>query len=191
MGEMCPLIWTFYRVCACWATVRTAEEEISVQLTVATCCRCLEPDAGRRKQMGREIRILSSLDHPNIARLLEVIEDDTSINLVLERCWGGELYDFINQLTFPAPGTRSWQDAWTGSMQPPQTVAVTEVHISKMVRQILLAIDYMHSRKIVHRDLKPENLMLLMPFAENQEPMIKVLAPRYYDVMTPWRSASA
>jgi tRNA A-37 threonylcarbamoyl transferase component Bud32 len=53
---------------------------------------------------------------------------------------------------------------------------VTEVHIAKMVRQILLAINYMHSRKVVHRDLKPENLMLLMPFAQNQEPMIKVLS---------------
>jgi serine/threonine protein kinase len=128
-------------------------------------------------QIGREVRILSSLDHPNIARLLEVIEDDTSISLVLERCWGGELYDFINQLTFPGPGTRSWQDACTGLTQPPQTVvAVTEVHIAKMVRQILLAINYMHSRKVVHRDLKPENLMLLMPFAQNQEPMIKVLS---------------
>lgn len=148
---------------------------ISGQLTVATCCRCSGEAVRRIASLRREIRILRSLDHPNIVRLLEVIEDDTSISLVLERCWGGELYAFINQLTFPERGERSWQDALTGQTQPPQMVAVTEVHIGKMVRQILLAVDYMHSRKVVHRDLKPENLMLLMPFAENQEPMIKVV----------------
>jgi hypothetical protein len=133
----------------------------------------------REQQMRREIRNLSSLDHANIVALLDVVEDDTSISLVLERCWGGELYTFINSLTFDGRRTRLWQDEPADSAQPPlEAVAVTEAQIARIVRQILLALDFMHSHDVVHRDLKPENLMLLLPFAENQEPVIKVLAPQ-------------
>eukprot|EP00802_Teleaulax_amphioxeia_P007517 Tamp_07523.p1 GENE.Tamp_07523~~Tamp_07523.p1 ORF type:complete len:357 (+),score=46.05 Tamp_07523:107-1177(+) len=130
----------------------------------------------REQQMRREIRNLSSLDHANIVALLDVVEDDTSISLVLERCWGGELYTFINSLTFDGRRTRLWQDEPADSAQPPlEAVAVTEAQIARIVRQILLALDFMHSHDVVHRDLKPENLMLLLPFAENQEPVIKLV----------------
>jgi serine/threonine protein kinase len=132
----------------------------------------------RQQQMWREVRNLSSLDHVNIAKLLDVVEEDTSISLVLEMCWGGELYSFINNLTFSGSGTRLWRNEPGDAAQPPlQSLTVTEAQIARMVRQILVALDFMHSRKVVHRDLKPENLMLLRPFAENQEPVIKVLEP--------------
>lgn len=38
-----------------------------------------------------EIKILSLVDHPNIVRLFEVIEDDKYYNLLQELCTGGEL----------------------------------------------------------------------------------------------------
>ena len=39
-----------------------------------------------------EIKILSMVDHPNIVRLFEVIEDDKYFNLLQELCTGGELF---------------------------------------------------------------------------------------------------
>ena len=35
----------------------------------------------------------------------------------------------------------------------------TEQDASHLIRQILEAVDYMHSQGVVHRDLKPENLL--------------------------------
>ena len=124
------------------------------------------------KRLQREIRIQSRMHHPNIVRLLRVIEDDECVSLVQERCKGGELFDFVNDFqTFHANGERSWRRTNTTLV-----LTVTEEHIAKMIRQILLAVDYMHSEHdVVHRDLKLENVMLSEPFAVDKEPVVKVV----------------
>ena len=40
-----------------------------------------------------EIHVMIDMDHPNIVRLYEVYQSQTSLYLVLELCTGGELYD--------------------------------------------------------------------------------------------------
>lgn len=47
-------------------------------------------------QLRNEITIMSQLDHPNIARLQEVYEDDSYIYLVQELGNGGELFDVLD-----------------------------------------------------------------------------------------------
>jgi serine/threonine protein kinase len=37
---------------------------------------------------------------------------------------------------------------------------LNESQAAKVLKQVLLAVNYLHGKKIVHRDLKPENLML-------------------------------
>lgn len=43
--------------------------------------------------MANEIDIMRKLDHPNIIKLLDVMESDTELNIVMELCEGGELFD--------------------------------------------------------------------------------------------------
>merc|ERR1719201_2673862 len=43
-----------------------------------------------------EISLLSSLDHPNIVKLVEAFEQPDSITMILEICSGGELYNNHN-----------------------------------------------------------------------------------------------
>jgi serine/threonine protein kinase len=45
--------------------------------------------------MREEIRILNTLDHPNIIKYFEQLETEDYIYIVMEHCDGGTLYDKI------------------------------------------------------------------------------------------------
>ena len=80
---------------------------------------------------------MRQLDHPNIVRLYEVFQDDKRFYLVTELCQGGELFEAITKRTH-----------------------FNEQVAASIIKQILSAIAYCHSKSIVHRDLKPENILL-------------------------------
>mmetsp|Transcript_3047 Transcript_3047/g.7287 ORF Transcript_3047/g.7287 Transcript_3047/m.7287 type:complete len:552 (-) Transcript_3047:150-1805(-) len=88
------------------------------------------------KQLEEEVGIMKVLDHPNILKLYESFEDPRRIYLILELCEGGELFDRIV----------------TSKRFTERTAAI-------IVREMLLAINYMHQNNIIHRDLKPENFL--------------------------------
>jgi len=85
----------------------------------------------------REVKIMKSLQHPNICRLYEVIEENNKLYLIMEYASGGEVFDFL-----VAHGRMKEKDARV------------------KFRQIVSAVHYMHANHIVHRDLKAENLLL-------------------------------
>jgi|JI10StandDraft_1071094.scaffolds.fasta_scaffold364048_1 calcium-dependent protein kinase len=87
--------------------------------------------------LKNEISILKDMDHPNIVKMYEFLEDEKRIYIVTEICKGGELFDEIL--------SRSKFD---------------EKDAAVVMRQLLSAINYCHKKKIVHRDLKPENILL-------------------------------
>jgi len=86
--------------------------------------------------LHREIQIMRQLVHPTIVSLIDVFEDEEHIYMAIELVTGGMLFDHI-----VAKGSYSEQDA------------------ANIVRQIALAVNYMHDNGIAHRDLKPENLL--------------------------------
>lgn len=81
---------------------------------------------------------MKQLDHPNVIKLFETYEDSRNVYLVMELCDGGELFDKII-----AKGH------------------FTEQMAGYYFKQMMSALNYIHSKKIVHRDLKPENFLLL------------------------------
>lgn len=84
----------------------------------------------------REIDILKQLIHPNIARLYEVIETATSLNLVMEYADITLQSDILEK----------------------KGLGETEAKVFFM--QIISAINYCHKLNIIHRDIKHQNLML-------------------------------
>jgi len=88
------------------------------------------------KLLRREVHNLKTLDHPHILKLFEVYESKNEFFLVMELVEGKELFDKIVER-----GQYSEKDT------------------SNITRQIISAIDYLHSKGIAHRDLKPENLL--------------------------------
>mmetsp|Transcript_53823 Transcript_53823/g.122435 ORF Transcript_53823/g.122435 Transcript_53823/m.122435 type:complete len:569 (-) Transcript_53823:235-1941(-) len=88
------------------------------------------------KQLKEEIDVMKVMDHPHILKLYESFDDRRRIYLILELCEGGELFDRIVKAK-----------------------RFTERTGAILVRQMLLAINYMHQNNIIHRDLKPENFL--------------------------------
>lgn len=86
----------------------------------------------------REINILKlCTGHPNIIELHDSFETPTFIFLVFELCRQGELFDYLTQV-----------------------VTLSEKRTRIIMKQLLTAVDFIHSKNIVHRDLKPENILL-------------------------------
>ncbi|KAI5626761.1 MAP/microtubule affinity-regulating kinase 4 isoform X3, partial [Silurus asotus] len=89
------------------------------------------------QKLFREVRIMKSLNHPNIVQLFEVIETEKTLYLIMEYASGGEVFDYL---------------VAHGRMKEKEARA--------KFRQIVSAVHYCHQKKIVHRDLKAENLLL-------------------------------
>jgi len=80
---------------------------------------------------------MKRINHKNLLRLFQVYETKHSIYLVLEVLKGGELIKKIKEKSF-----------------------YEEKDISRIMANILEALDHLHDCGIMHRDLKPENLLL-------------------------------
>lgn len=88
------------------------------------------------KAFQQEIKILKTLDHPNVCWTREIFEDRNNYFVVCELMTGGELFDRIVEKEY-----------------------YTEKEAAVCVADICKALVYCHDRNIVHRDLKPENIM--------------------------------
>ncbi|XP_030600369.1 MAP/microtubule affinity-regulating kinase 4 isoform X2 [Archocentrus centrarchus] len=89
------------------------------------------------QKVFREVRIMKTLNHPNIVQLFEVIETEKTLYLIMEYASGGEVFDYL---------------VAHGRMKEKEARA--------KFRQIVSAVHYCHQKNIVHRDLKAENLLL-------------------------------
>jgi NIMA (never in mitosis gene a)-related kinase 1/4/5 len=90
-----------------------------------------------RKNALNEVRILASLNHPQIIAYKEAFFEETTCSLciVMEYAEGGDLQSLIN--TTKKEGVKiSERDAW------------------KYCTQMINGIQYLHKMGIVHRDLK-------------------------------------
>jgi serine/threonine-protein kinase len=84
----------------------------------------------------REIRVLASLEHPNIAGFHSAFRVGSQLLLVME---------FVDGITL---------DHKLKEGRLPATQAVN------YIMQVLSALEYAHSRDVIHRDVKPANMML-------------------------------
>ncbi|KAI8641702.1 camp-dependent protein kinase 9 [Parasitella parasitica] len=84
-----------------------------------------------------EKQILSSVRFPFIVDLFCAFQDETNLYMLLEYVVGGELFTHLRRA-----------GRFTNDM--------TRFYAS----EIVLAIEYLHSKDIIYRDLKPENLLI-------------------------------
>lgn len=88
----------------------------------------------QRAHLISEVQVYLSMDHPHVARLVNVYETKETLNLVMECMSGGDLFARVREQK-----------------------CFTEPDASQATRQMLLAINYLHRLGTVHRDVKLEN----------------------------------
>ncbi|KAI2467841.1 Pkinase-domain-containing protein [Annulohypoxylon bovei var. microspora] len=85
----------------------------------------------------REVAIMKLIDHPNIVKLYDIWENHSEIYLVLEYVKCGDFYGYLDDHG-----------------------RLSEAEAMFFFRQIVSALEYVHSFNICHRDLKPENILI-------------------------------
>ena len=91
------------------------------------------------KHFEHETRILSSINHPNIVRIREIIYLEKYIIIIMDMCKCGDLFDHLS---------RNYK------------VSVADAY--HILIQLVSALAYLHKRGIAHRDIKPENVVFDM-----------------------------
>jgi len=84
-----------------------------------------------------EIRVFQQMRHPGIVQLVDLLKDDQNYYVIMEHCPNGELFQYIVQ---------------RGRLE--------EKNTQVFIKQILLALQYIHKNGVSHRDLKPENILI-------------------------------
>ncbi|XP_047449252.1 calcium/calmodulin-dependent protein kinase kinase 1b [Mugil cephalus] len=90
------------------------------------------------ERVYKEIAILKKLDHPNVVKLVEVLDDpqEDGLHMAFELVPKGPV------------------------MEVPSDEPFAEERARFYFRDIILGIEYLHYHKIIHRDIKPSNLLL-------------------------------
>ena len=86
--------------------------------------------------INREINIHSRLNHENIVKFFSYNKGLNEVNILLEYCPNGALFELINKEGFD------------------------EFQTYKYFSQVVNAVYFLHKNNLVHRDIKPENILL-------------------------------
>ena len=90
-----------------------------------------------KERINREIAIMKKVNHYNIARLYQIVENKFTIYLIQEHIQGKEFMEYLTK---------------NGKLN--------ETEACKFYHQIISALEYIHQCGIAHRDFKPENILL-------------------------------
>lgn len=91
------------------------------------------PDERDREALQREIRILKTIDHPNVLRLFDAVEEKHGdlagmTHMFLQLVTGGDLFSYMEK-----------------------HMALCEDEVRWMAWQLLGALAYLHGKDIAHR----------------------------------------
>ncbi|KAJ6928808.1 mitogen-activated protein kinase kinase kinase 2-like [Populus alba x Populus x berolinensis] len=107
------------------------------QVSIAANGATREKAQAHIRELEEEVRLLQNLSHPNIVRYLGVVQEEETINILLEFVPGGSISSLLGKFgPFPEPVIRTY------------------------TKQLLLGLEYLHNNGIMHRDIKGANILV-------------------------------
>ncbi len=91
--------------------------------------------------LNEELKLMISLNNPNILKLITFFEDIDFLYILLPLCKHGQLYNLLHK-------NNKYQHL------------INKNIIKKYLIQIINALIYLHSKKIIHRDIKADNILI-------------------------------
>ncbi|CAI2386963.1 unnamed protein product [Moneuplotes crassus] len=98
-------------------------------------------DVKQRKKCLKEVKLLQSLDHPNIIQYLDSFIENNELYIVVEWAEKGDLKYIVKRAL-------------------KEDSHLDENRIWEYISQMAEALAHMHSKRIMHRDLKPANIFI-------------------------------
>jgi len=122
-----------------WAYVYEAKHQtLPKRVAVKILKESISHDKSQSERFVREAMILSSLDHPNIVKVLDISTIDGIPAIIMEYLEGRDLKDILRESGgLPADYAKS------------------------LFLQMLDAIEYAHGKGVFHRDINPSNVFIL------------------------------
>lgn len=121
------------------ASVYEAEHEIlGTKAAVKILNPMLSGNAQIRDRFRNEAKLMASLDHPNITKVIDFVDQPNQLSIVMEFLNGEDLQKKIKR---------------NGAILPDE--------VKELFNQILSAFQYAHENGVVHRDIKPSNIFIL------------------------------
>jgi len=109
------------------------------------------------EDITKEFELLISLKHPRIANVFDIFQDVTNIYIVQEPYFGGDLTTAIQKAN-------------------EKHVKVTELWLSRILRQVLEGVAFLHNNGVMHCDLKEANVMITnQTTTDLQQPKVVVI----------------
>ena len=97
-------------------------------------------------QVQHEVRMLATLQHPNLLRYIACYEEPDALCIVSEFAGGGNLRSVIH--------------AHALSTAADEETPIGAACIVRWMSQLASALVEVHARRMVHRNIKPENIFL-------------------------------
>lgn len=121
------------------ATVYEAQHELlGTRVAIKVLHPILSANADIKERFRNEAKLMASLNHPNITKVIDFDEQPGQLSIVMELLEGEDLSQKVKR-SGPVPSNE----------------------IKNIYTQVLSASQYAHEKGIVHRDIKPSNIFIL------------------------------
>ena len=121
------------------ACVYEAEHDmLGTKVAIKVLNPILSANAQIKERFRNEAKLMASLNHPNITKVIDFDEQPHQLSIIMEFLEGTDLNQKIKN-----------------------NGPLTEKEITAIFSQALAAFQYAHEKGIVHRDIKPSNIFIL------------------------------
>ncbi|CEO95782.1 non-specific serine/threonine protein kinase [Plasmodiophora brassicae] len=133
----------------CGAIDRKTKEAVAVKIMRKPVSTLSKRERSRAMLMRSEVMVATTIRHPCVVKFYDVVENETHVHIVMEKCNGGDLFDRIMKYGGKVP----------------------EPAAANIFGNLLRAVVHIHRERLVHGDIKLSNIM----FADERDSSLRLI----------------